>query len=148
VLVDEAYIRFSDNAVPSSDLVASDKDVVVLRTFSKVYGMLPITGMACVTASVRAAKTVVPERRTINKRIRENTFAYLEKKNISYIKSETSFFMMEVNRPGTEFAQGMANEKVIIGRVWAAWPTKARVTVGTQAEMDKFMAACDKVYSA
>src|SRR5205085_10289971 len=39
VVVDEAYIHFSETAQPSNDLVAEDKDVVVLRTFSKVYGM-------------------------------------------------------------------------------------------------------------
>ena len=39
VLIDEAYIHFSTTAAPAIDLVASDKDVVVLRTFSKLYGM-------------------------------------------------------------------------------------------------------------
>jgi histidinol-phosphate/aromatic aminotransferase/cobyric acid decarboxylase-like protein len=34
---------------------------------------------------------------------------------------------------------------VIIGRVWPAWPTKVRVTIGTQDEMNKFKAACEKV---
>ena len=38
VIVDEAYIHFSD-ATPCLDLVAADKDIVVLRTFSKLYGM-------------------------------------------------------------------------------------------------------------
>jgi len=38
VLVDEAYIHFSD-ATTALDLVKADKDVVVLRTFSKIYGM-------------------------------------------------------------------------------------------------------------
>src|SRR5258708_18049396 len=38
VLVDEAYIHFSDG-VTGLDLVKADKDVVVLRTFSKIYGM-------------------------------------------------------------------------------------------------------------
>jgi histidinol-phosphate/aromatic aminotransferase/cobyric acid decarboxylase-like protein len=56
--------------------------------------------------------------------------------------------MMEVNRPGADFAKAMAKEKVLIGRVWPAWPTKVRISIGTQTEMDKFMAACDKVYSA
>jgi histidinol-phosphate/aromatic aminotransferase/cobyric acid decarboxylase-like protein len=101
---------------------------------------MPVTGLACATASLKS-KGLVAERRAINKRVRDNTFAFLEKKNIKYIPSETNFFMMEVNRPGTEFAQAMAAQKVIIGRVWPAWPTKVRVTVGTQAEMDKFTAA-------
>src|SRR5258708_10534868 len=42
VVVDEAYIHFSESAKPCNDLVAADKDVVVLRTFSKVYGMAGI----------------------------------------------------------------------------------------------------------
>jgi len=46
VLVDEAYIHFSDG-VSAIDLVKADKDVIVLRTFSKIYGMAGIRcGMA------------------------------------------------------------------------------------------------------
>jgi len=170
VLIDEAYIHFSDTAVPASDLVAGDKDVIVLRTFSKVYGMagiragfalgrpdllakirpygvgfapVPITSMACATASLKA-KGLVAERKAINKRVRENTLAFLEKKGVKYIPSETNFFMMEVGKTGP-FTQAMAAQKVIIGRVWNAWPTMVRVTVGTQEEMDKFTAAFEKV---
>jgi len=169
VLVDEAYIHFTEKAKPCTDLVAADKDVIVLRTFSKVYGMagiragfamgrpdllaklrpygvgfLPITGLACATASLRA-KGLVAERREINRKIRENTFAFLKKKGIEYIPSETNFFMMEVHRPGNEFVQALAAHKIFIGRIWPAWPTKVRVTVGTQEEMDKFAAAVEKV---
>jgi histidinol-phosphate aminotransferase len=169
VVLDEAYIHFSAKADRGSDLVAADKDVVILRTFSKVYGMagiragfamgrpdlldklrpfgagmLPITGLACATSSL-GVKNLVAERREINRRIRENTFEFLEKQKISYILSETNFFMMEVGRPGTEFAKAMAAQKVFIGRVWPVWPTKVRVTVGTQDDMDKFQAAVVKV---
>jgi histidinol-phosphate aminotransferase len=38
VIIDEAYHHFSPDE-SSIDLVAADKDVIVLRTFSKVYGM-------------------------------------------------------------------------------------------------------------
>src|SRR5258708_15453685 len=38
VMVDEAYIHFCD-APSTLDLVKAGKDVVVLRTFSKTYGM-------------------------------------------------------------------------------------------------------------
>jgi histidinol-phosphate aminotransferase len=169
VVIDEAYIHFSDHAQPASDLVAQGKDVVVLRTFSKIYGMAgiragfamarpdllaklrpygagmqPVMGLTCATASMKV-KSLVAERRALNKQIRENTFEFLEKKGIKYVPSEANFFMMEVNRPGTEFAQAMAANKVIIGRVWQAWPTKVRVTVGTQAEMLKFQAAVSKI---
>lgn len=172
VVVDEAYIHFSDTAKPCNDLVAEGKDVVVLRTFSKAYGMagiragfalgrpdllakmrpfsssgfMPITGMACATASLKA-KGLVEERRAINKKIREGTFAFLAKQGISYIPSETNFFMMEVGKPGGEIAKALAEHKIFIGRVWPVWPTKVRVSIGTQEEMDKFATALAKVMS-
>jgi histidinol-phosphate aminotransferase len=171
VVSDEAYIHFSENAQPCNDLVAAGKDVVVLRTFSKIYGMaglragfalgrpellarlrgygvgfMPVTGLACAAASLKV-KNLVQERRGLNKDIRASTFAFLEKKGIEYIPSETNFFMMEVKRPGGEFAKAMTDQKVIIGRVWPAWPTKVRVTVGNQEEMNKFKAAVDKIWA-
>ncbi|MCW5964599.1 MAG: pyridoxal phosphate-dependent aminotransferase [Bryobacterales bacterium] len=172
VLVDEAYIHFSDSAQVCSDLVSADKDVVVLRTFSKAYGMaglragfalarpdllakmrpygsgmLPITGMACATASLRV-KDLMAERLSINKRVREDTLEFLEKKKVKYVPSETSFFMMEVHRPGMEFAKAMAEQNIYIGRVWPVWPTKVRVSIGTQEEMNKFKAAFDKAWES
>ena len=172
VVVDEAYIHFSEKAVSAADLVAADKDVVVLRTFSKIYGMaglrsgfaaarpdvlqrlrafsssnfLPVTGVACAAASMRV-KNLVEERRGRMAQIRDGVFAYFEKKGISWVPSEANFFMMEVKRPHAEFAQAMAAQKVIVGRPWPIWPTKVRVTVGTQDEMNKFMAAVDKVWA-
>jgi histidinol-phosphate/aromatic aminotransferase/cobyric acid decarboxylase-like protein len=52
---------------------------------------------------------------------------------------------MEVGRPGAEVARAMATHKIYIGRVWPIWPTKVRVSVGTQEEMNKFAAALTKV---
>jgi histidinol-phosphate aminotransferase len=169
VVIDEAYIHFSHNAKTASDLVAQGKDVIVLRTFSKVYGMAgfragfamgrpdllgalrqfgagmsPVLGLTAATASMKV-KNLVPERRAMCKQIRENTFEFFEKKNIKYVPSEANFFMMEVGRPHAEFAKAMADNKIIVGREWRAWPTKVRVTVGTQAEMMKFQAAVSKV---
>ena len=168
LLIDEAYIHFS-SAQTAMDLVAADKDVVVLRTFSKVYGMagiragyaagrpdllaklrpygvgfVPITAMAAATASLRS-KTLVPERKKINADIRDDVFAFLDKRNISFVKSEANHFMVEVKRPGEQVVQALAKENVYIGRIWPAWPTHVRVSVGTQDEMNKFKAAFAKV---
>ncbi len=170
LLLDEAYIHFSD-AQHGSDLVAADKDVIILRTFSKLYGMaglragaalarpdlltkirnyggemMPITGMVGAETSLKL-KTLVPERATALKAIREDTFAFFDKNNIKYVPSVSNCFMMDTKRPGMEFVKAMAGEKVYIGRVWKAWPTWARVTVGTKEEMAKFQAATLKVYN-
>jgi histidinol-phosphate/aromatic aminotransferase/cobyric acid decarboxylase-like protein len=174
VIVDEAYIHFSDSAKPCTDLVAQDKDVIVLRTFSKIYGMaglragaaiarpdllekirawggsgmMPITGMACAAASLRV-KNLVPERRAYNKRVREDVFEFLHKKGIDYIPSESNFFMMTVKgKTGQEVNQAMAAQKVVIGRTWPVWPERVRVTVGTSEEMAKFKTALETVLSA
>jgi histidinol-phosphate aminotransferase len=172
VVIDEAYIHFSDDAQSAADLVAADKDVIVLRTFSKIYGMaglragfaiarpdllarmrpfsssgfLPLTGTVCATASLRV-KNLVAERRAQAKAVREDTFEFLEKKGIGFIPSQANFFMMEVKRPSTEFAKSMADEKVIVGggNRWPVWPTKIRVTVGSAADMKSFKAAVSKV---
>jgi len=174
VVVDEAYIHFSDKAQSCADLVAAGKDVIVLRTFSKIYGMAglragfamgrpdllaklrpygvgfmqagAVTGVACAAASLKV-KRLVAERRALNRRIREDTVAFLAKNKVAYIPSETNFFMMEVNRPGGEFASAMAANKVIIGRVWPVWPTKVRVTVGSEDDMSKFKVAFEKAWA-
>jgi histidinol-phosphate aminotransferase len=168
VLIDEAYVHLS-GAQYSTDFVAADKDVVVLRTFSKLYGMaglragaaiarpdllqkmigfsagaLPVTGMVGAHASLKV-KTLVPERRKIIADIRNDTFDWMTKKNYSFIPSVSNKFMIDVKRPGQEYVKAMAEQKVLVGRVWPAWPTYVRVTVGTREEMAKFKVACEKV---
>jgi histidinol-phosphate aminotransferase len=168
VMIDEAYTHISGEPF-NSHLVAADKDVVILRTFSKIYGMaglragaaiarpdlldkiqsysstmMPITGMAAASASLQA-KYVVPERRKLIGDVRNDVFSFLSKKNFSFVPSVSNCFMIDVKRPGGEIISAMQQEKVFIGRVWPAWPTHVRVTVGTQEEMDKFKAAFVKV---
>ena len=172
VMVDEAYIHFTE-APSAIDLVKAGKDVVVLRTFSKVYGMagircgfviarpeladkalehggsnfMPVTGVVAATASLKDPQ-LVPERRRINAGIRQQTFEWLDRNGYSYIPSEANFFLVDTKRPGNDVRDAMAKENVLIGRVWPVMPTWVRVTVGTQGEMEKFQAAFQKVMKA
>ncbi len=170
VMIDEAYIHISKDAVPCSDLVAADKDVIVLRTFSKLYGMaglragaafarpdviakikpwsagmMPVTGMVGATASLKT-KSLVPERRKYMGEVREDVFSYLTAKNVEFIPSQSNCFMLNTKRDGNEFGKAMAAEKVYIGRVWKVWPNWVRVTVGDKDDMKAFKKAFDKVY--
>jgi histidinol-phosphate aminotransferase len=173
VLLDEAYIHFSTSAEKSSYLVAAGKDLIVLRTFSKLYGMaglragaalarpdllrkigqytgtgfLPITGMAGATASLQS-KTVIAERRKIYDAVRRETFEFLAKRSIEFIPSEANMFMMNVKRPAQTFAQAMSRQGVIVGRIWPVWPNWVRVTVGSQEDMARFREACAASYEA
>jgi histidinol-phosphate aminotransferase len=168
VMIDEAYIHIA-GAPMCSDMVAKDKDVLILRTFSKIYGMaglragaalarpdllkkiapyssgaLPVTGMAAATASLKS-KTLVPERRKIIAAVREDTLNFLEQHKFGYVPSVSNKFMVDVKRPGGEIIEAMRKENVYVGRVWPSWPTYVRVSIGTQDEMKKFKAAFLKV---
>lgn len=168
LLLDEAYIHLSDEPM-GSDWVAMDKDVIVLRTFSKLYGMaglragaalgrpdlisklknygagaLPVTGMVAATASLKV-KTLVPERRKLIKDVREDVFAFLQKNNIEFVPSVSNCFMLNARMPARRLVNAMQKEKIYIGRVWPAWPTHARISIGTKEEMTKFKTALLKV---
>lgn len=170
LLIDEAYIHFSD-ATTTLDLVKADKELIVLRTFSKVYGMaglrcgfaigrpdllakiqlygtnfMPILAMAAAASSLQAP-TLVAERRKINTDIRNEVFSWLTANNYKFIPSQTNCFMLETGRPGNDVIEAMARRNVFIGRVWPVWPTYVRITVGTRSEMDKFQAAFKEVMS-
>ncbi len=169
VMVDEAYLHFCD-APSTLDLVKAGKDVIVLRTFSKTYGMaglrcgfavarpdllekvtnatgwnfMPVPAVVAATASLKDS-SVVPERRRINAAVRQETFHWLDRNGYSYIPSESNCFLLDTKRPGKEVIDAMAQQKVFIGRIWPVMPTCVRITVGTHEEMEQFQAAYQKV---
>src|SRR5271168_996468 len=169
VMVDEAYIHFCD-APSTLDLVKAGKDVIVLRTFSKTYGMaglrcgfavarpdllekvtnaagwnfMPITAVVAASASLKDPG-LVPERKRINAAVRQETFQWLERNGYSYIPSEANHFLLDTKRPAKQVIDAMAQQNVFIGRIWPIMPTCTRITVGTHEEMEKFQAALQKV---
>jgi histidinol-phosphate aminotransferase len=168
LLVDEAYIHLSD-AKPVLDLAAADKDIIVLRTFSKIYGMaglrcgfavarpdllaklepygwnsMPVTAVVAATCSLKD-KQLIPTRKKINADIRNETLSWMAANKYSFVPSESNCFMVDVKRPGREFIDALEKKNVYIGRVWPVWPTHVRVTVGTAAEMETFKKAFKEV---
>jgi aspartate/methionine/tyrosine aminotransferase len=62
VLVDEAYIHFATSAVSAVEHVAAGKDVIVLRSFSKLYGMAGLrAGAALARPDLGVAKQLPTE---------------------------------------------------------------------------------------
>lgn len=168
LMVDEAYIHIADN--PSVlDQVVAGKDIIVLRTFSKIYGMagircgvaigrpdllgkmavygmnpLPVTGVAAACASLKQSD-LVPTRRKIITDTRNSTFKWLDSKGYKYIPSVSNCFMIDTGRPGRQVMAAMQRQDVYIGRSWPVWPNYVRITVGTPHEMELFQTAFDKV---
>lgn len=168
LLIDEAYIHLSD-APSSLDLVKAGKDVIILRTFSKVYGMagircgfalgrpdllaklqpfgmnaMPITGSAAANVSLLQAD-LVPTRKKIIADTRTQTFDWLQANGYKFVPSVSNCFMIDTGRDGKQVIAAMQAKNVYIGRTWPVWPTFVRVSVGTPAEMAKFQTAFKEV---
>ncbi|NWK95358.1 aminotransferase [Sphingobium lactosutens] len=176
LLVDEAYIHFSE-APSAAKLVSGRKDLIVMRTFSKLFGMagvrlgltfadpeiqkrvnlfnptaggLSITAMACGNA-VYTEAALIKARREEMIANREETIAWLTKKGLEVQSgSQANMFMVNWKKPAKDMQVALlaTPEKVQIGRNWPIWPTVSRVTVGSAEDMAKFRAAVDRVYKA
>jgi histidinol-phosphate aminotransferase len=172
VVVDEAYIQFSD-APDVLDLVGAGKDLIVLRTFSKIYGMagircgfavarpdllarlvhfglnaMPITASAAARASLLDAE-LAPSRRSIVRATRQDAIAGLKASGHRVIgDSQANHFMLDTGRDGRALVAAMKAQGVYIGPTWAIWPNAVRVTVGAPEDMVKFRAALKTVMDA
>jgi len=170
VMVDEAYIHFADGTTSAIDLVKAGRDVVVLRTFSKIYGMaglrcgfciarpdlqqkvdqyhgfnpMPITAVVAADASLKDA-SLVPDRKRINAATRERVFEWLRTNGYSFIRSQSNCFMLDTQRDGKSVIAAMQQQNIYVGRIWPVMPTYVRITVGTPDEMEQFQTAFSRV---
>lgn len=165
LLVDEAYIHLSD-AHDVIDQVAAGRDLIVLRTFSKVYGMagircgvalgrpdlleklqaymqnpMPVTALAAANASL-ADPDLVPTRKKWIADTRTTTIAWLKARGYKVIgEPQSNCFMIDTGRNGHGVIAAMQAQKVYIGRIWPVWPNAVRITVGSPEDMEKFRVA-------
>ncbi|WP_460950519.1 pyridoxal phosphate-dependent aminotransferase [Pseudomonas marginalis] len=162
LVVDEAYIDFAD--VPSVvSWVKDHDDLLVLRTFSKIYGMagarlglaighpallerLAVFGgdnvpAGCTLlgglASLEDVK-LLPQRKALNNQLRDETVAWLKGRGFTCTGSQANCFMIDVKQPAAQVIEKLAAQGVLIGRVWKDWPQWVRVTVGNKREMERF----------
>ena len=170
LLIDEAYIHYSDEP-DTLGLVREGADAIVLRTFSKIYGMaglrlglaaarpdllrklllsgansLPVPSVAAGIASLEHPAHLAA-RKAGNTRLREATVAWLAARGHACLPSQANCFMVDVKGDGKAFTAAMARHRVFVGRSWPAWPNHVRITVGTDAEMARFREAFVQVVS-
>ena len=172
LLVDEAYIHLSEEQ-DVLDQVAAGKDIVVLRTFSKIYGMagircgvaiarpdlleklqpyyqnaMPVTALAAARASL-ADKELIATRRKWIADTRTETLSWLKANGYKPIgESHSNCFMIDTGRPAMGVITAMRKEKVYIGRLWPVWPNAVRISVGSPEDMAKFRTSFKKVMDA
>lgn len=168
ILVDEAYHHYVESTdyetvVP---LIKDHPNLLVARTFSKVYGMagmrcgyciaqpeviarlrplqlndgVNITALVAATTSLADSEQVANGRR-MNKEARAFTLTELERMGYASIPSEANFIMFDIKRPVVPVIQAMRQRNVHVGRLFPALPNHMRLTIGKKQEMEAFVAA-------
>ena len=139
ILVDEAYHHYADSPDYESmiPLVKDHPNLIVARTFSKIYGMaglrcgycvaqsrtierlrerqswdsINIMALAAATASLEDPDQVTKGRR-LNAETRAFTTGELEKMGFQTIPSQANFIMIDVKRPVVPLIATLKNRKV------------------------------------
>lgn len=173
LLVDEAYLDFSPQLGTALGHVRTGANVIVARTFSKIYGMAGLrVGYGCARpdviakmapfrdmvisvvsargalAALRNAGAIIPERRAKMTKARGELCAWLRHKGYDYIEPHGNFVMIKIRRPVRPVIQAFAAKGVAVGRPFPPYEDMLRLTIGTEPEMEKFRAAFREVMPA
>lgn len=166
VLVDEAYHHYVESKDYESviPLVKQYPNLIVARTFSKVYGMAGLRCGYCVTQRanierMRAHQTwdsvnimalvaalaslkdtdQVERGRKLNSEVKKSVCAELDALGYRYIPSHANFMMIDLRADARPTISALRARGVEVGRPFPALSNFMRVTIGTAAEMKVFI---------
>jgi histidinol-phosphate aminotransferase len=172
ILVDEAYFHYADSSDYESviPLVKDHPNLIVSRTFSKIYGMAGLRCGYCVaqketvermrphqmwdSVNIMALAAAVanlddpdqvPNGQRLNSEAKAFTTGELDKMGYKLIPSQANFFMVDVKRPVVPLIQALKQRNVHVGRLFPALPNYMRVTIGKKTEMETFLSAFRQV---
>jgi histidinol-phosphate aminotransferase len=176
ILVDEAYFHYADSpdygtVIP---LVKDHANLIVSRTFSKIYGMAGLRCGYCVAQKetlgqlrahqmwdsvnimALAAASVslddsdqVRNGQRLNNEVKTFTIGQLDKMGHETIPSQANFIMFDCKRPVVPLIQSMKQQhNVHVGRLFPALPNHMRLTIGKKSEMESFLTAFKQVKAA
>jgi histidinol-phosphate aminotransferase len=168
ILVDEAYFHYADSPDYESviPLVKDHPNLIVARTFSKIYGMaglrcgycvaqpqtikrmhgfqmwdsVNIMALAAASASLDDADQVTNGRK-MNSEAKSYTLGELGKLGLKSIPSQANFIMFDCKKPVVPLIKAMKDKNVAVGRLFPAYPNHMRLTIGKQSEMESFVSA-------
>ncbi|WHH56892.1 histidinol-phosphate transaminase [Petroclostridium sp. X23] len=169
VVLDEAYYEYvtRDDYPESLQLLDKYNNIIILRTFSKIYGLASARiGYAIsnekiisylervrspfnVSSYAQAAATASLEDDTFkktsyltNKENKEYLYSTFDKLGLVYLPSETNFVMVNVNRSSKEVFQSLLHKGIIVrpGYLYGM-DTWLRVTIGLREECEEFVKA-------
>jgi histidinol-phosphate aminotransferase len=175
VVLDEAYHHFVDDPRYASgfEWLAKAPNLVLVRTFSKVYGMAGMrlgyavaskekadalrahaawsNANAAVLAAAQASLAEpdhVSRQRAMNRETRDWLVRELERDGRRYIPSHTNFLMIDVGGDVKPAIAAFQARNVYVGRKFPSLPNWLRVSMGTPPEMQAFVDALRAIVPA
>lgn len=172
ILIDEAYHHYAESPDYESviPLVTDNANLMVARTFSKIYGMAGLRCGYCVaqremiermrphqswdsvnimalTAAIASLNDPdqVANGRRLNSEAKAFVIGELDKMGYTQIPSQANFIMFNVKRPVVPLIQALKQRNVQVGRLFPALPNHMRLTIGKKAEMEVFLSAFRQV---
>ncbi|MCR8641241.1 histidinol-phosphate transaminase [Paenibacillus sp. N1-5-1-14] len=173
LVIDEAYYEYVQDSdyLQTLPLLASYPNLVVLRTFSKIYGLASLRmGYGIMHPTIVQSLIKVKEPFNTNRLAQVAAIAslddeafvtscvqdnaegrnYLEQElvrmGLTYFQSHANFLMIHMNRSGQDVFQGLLAEGVIVrSGTLLGYPETIRVTIGTPEENKAFIQALEKV---
>lgn len=173
-LLDEAYREFASAAIPDglAMLRAAGVPHIVLRTFSKAYGLAGLRVGYAVCSSARVARMLSVAKTPFNvnsmaqvaaiaalgdaawmrdatariRAERERVRAALTRQGLAVAPSEGNFLFVDVRRNSSEVAAELLTRGVIV-KPWnePKYATFLRASIGSEAENDLFLEALSAV---
>jgi len=176
VIFDEAYFEYVENKnYPRSiDFLDGRNNVVILRTFSKIYGLaglrigygiaqsqiieilnrarppFNVNSLAQVAAlaSLRDEDQIIQSRKLISQE-KKFLYSHLEKLKLSYIPTQANFILIKIGKKAPDVEKRLL-EKGIIVRGMEAYNLNEyiRLTIGTRQQNEEFVRALGKALSS
>jgi len=172
VLVDEAYHHYVESKDYESliPLVKQYPNLIVARTFSKIYGMaglrcgyciaqpetiqrmrphqtwdsVNIMALVAAIASLKDESQVTRGHR-LNLEVKGMVSDAMERMGYQHIPSQANFMMFDVKRPVQPLISALRERGIQVGRLFPVLPTHMRVTIGKRLEMQAFLSAFKQV---
>jgi histidinol-phosphate aminotransferase len=169
VVLDEAYIHYAERTdMPQSvEIFRAHQNLLILRTFSKVYGLAGLRigygiGQAGLVAAMNKLRTPfnvsgvsqaaalaalddvehVKRSIAVNAAERKRLLAEFAKLGLRAVPSHANFILIDIGPEAAAITSELLQEGVIVRPLgWMGLPEAIRVSVGTAQENDRLLAA-------
>jgi histidinol-phosphate aminotransferase len=175
ILVDEAYHHFVEDPRYRSaiELIDKNPNLLVARTFSKIYGMAGLRLGYAIGSEAKIAEMAkhaswsdansmvlsaalaslsdpdhVPQQKKALNDTRRWLVAEMGKQGRKTIPSETNFVMIDVGGDVTPVIQAFGKKKILVGRKFPSLPNWLRISIGKPEEMQAFVAGLNEIVPA